>query len=610
MLSTQQGPKGQRLSQLFQELKRRNVFRVAIAYLAVAWLALQLADIVLDNVTAPEWVMQVLMLFIIIGFPVALIFAWAFEMTPEGIKREHEVDRSVSITGKTGRKLNFVIIGVLGIAVAFLLFDKFGEDDAPVTDKSVAVLPFIAMSSGPDDEYFADGLTEEILNSLAGLPDLLVTARTSAFHFKGQDIPPIPEIAAILGVAHIVEGSVRRDGERLRVTAQLIRAADGFHLWSENYNHDTKDTFAVQTDIAEKIATALDVVLDKEQLEKMHAVGLRDPEAYVAYQKGVELFEIAHDDLNDLDILLEANAWFEKALELAPDLSDAYLHHADYSSHVLLNASVGGETAEEDLAAAANELEHDFQNALRTAPDETHRLDAAFDLAYVSGDWRRLPPMLDKIVKLSDCTQPGWVNNIALAHGRAADVLALGERLIDCDPLSSFGWSDAVQASNWLGDFDAAITTAERGLEVTSSDTVRNHLVLAYIGAGRFDEADAIINRDIHQGERSLRLRISLAAARGDAHATTVLVDQHRNASHVFEITVLARAGKRELANQKAAEADASLYGHMALATNVLICTCGAPFDLEATPNFAKLLQDADLPWPPDSPINWPLKDW
>ena len=598
------------MSQLFQELKRRNVFRVAIAYLAVAWLALQLADIVLDNVTAPEWVMQVLMLFIIIGFPVALIFAWAFEMTPEGIKREHDVDRSVSITDTTGRKLNFVITGVLGIAVAFLLFDKFGEEDAPVTDKSVAVLPFVAMSSGPNDEYFADGLTEEILNSLAGLPDLLVTARTSAFHFKGQDIPPIPEVAAILGVAHIVEGSVRRDGERLRVTAQLIRAADGFHLWSENYNHDTKDTFAVQTDIAEKIATALDVVLDDEQLEKMHAVGLRDPEAYVAYQKGVELFEIAHNELNDLDILLEANTWFEKALELAPGISDAYLHHADYSSHLLINASVGRETSEEELTAAANELVDGMQNALRTAPDEVHRLDAAFDLAYVSGDWRRLPPMFDKIVKLSDCTQPGWANNTALAYGRAADILALAERLIDCDPLSYFGWDDAVQASNWLGDFDAAITFAERGLEVTSSDSVRNSMVHAYIGAGRFDAADAIINRDIHQGERSLRLRIGLAAARGDANATTVLVDQYRNANHVRQIAVLARAGERELANQKAAEADASLYGHMALATNVLVCICGAPFDLESTPNFAKLLQDADLPWPPDSPINWPLKDW
>jgi len=597
------------LSKLFQELKRRNVFRVAIAYLAVAWLALQLADIVLDNVTAPQWVMQVLMLFIIIGFPVAMIFAWAFEMTPEGIKREHEVDRSASITGQTGKKLNFIVIGVLGVAVTFLLFDKFGAEDEPVTDKSVAVLPFVAMSRGPDDEYFADGLTEEILNSLTALPDLLVTARTSAFHFKGQDTP-IPEIAAILGVAHIVEGSVRRDGESLRVTAQLIRAADGFHLWSENYNHDTKDTFAVQTDIAEKIATALDVVLDEEQLQRMHAAGLRDPEAYIAYQKGYELFSLAHDDLNDLDILLEANTWFEKVLELAPGNSDIYLTHADYSSHLLINASAGQETTEEELTAAANELEDDFQNALRTAPDEAHRLGAAFDLAYVSGDWRRLPPIVDEIVKLSDCAQPSWLNNIALAHGRAADVLALGGRLIDCDPLSSFGWTDAIQGSIWLGDFDTAITTARRALEVAPSGTVRNHSVLAYIGAGRFDEADVIINRDIPSGERSLQLQISLAAARGDANAATVLVNQYRDANHVQEILVLARAGERQLANQKAAAVDARPYGHMALATNVLLCTCGAPFDLESTPNFAKLLQDADLLWPPDSPIDWPLKDW
>lgn len=597
------------MSKLFQELKRRNVFRVAIAYLAVAWLALQLADIVLDNVTAPQWVMQVLMLFIIIGFPVAMIFAWAFEMTPEGIKREHEVDRSASITGQTGKKLNFIVIGVLGVAVTFLLFDKFGAEDEPVTDKSVAVLPFVAMSRGPDDEYFADGLTEEILNSLTALPDLLVTARTSAFHFKGQDTP-IPEIAAILGVAHIVEGSVRRDGESLRVTAQLIRAADGFHLWSENYNHDTKDTFAVQTDIAEKIATALDVVLDEEQLQRMHAAGLRDPEAYIAYQKGYELFSLAHDDLNDLDILLEANTWFEKVLELAPGNSDIYLTHADYSSHLLINASAGQETTEEELTAAANELEDDFQNALRTAPDEAHRLGAAFDLAYVSGDWRRLPPIVDEIVKLSDCAQPSWLNNIALAHGRAADVLALGGRLIDCDPLSSFGWTDAIQGSIWLGDFDTAITTARRALEVAPSGTVRNHSVLAYIGAGRFDEADVIINRDIPSGERSLQLQISLAAARGDANAATVLVNQYRDANHVQEILVLARAGERQLANQKAAAVDARPYGHMALATNVLLCTCGAPFDLESTPNFAKLLQDADLLWPPDSPIDWPLKDW
>jgi TolB-like protein len=235
---------------LFAELQRRNVVRVAIAYAVVAWLLAQVADIAFDNFGAPDWVPKSVLFVLILGFPLAVFFAWAFELTPEGVKREKDVDRSQSITNVTGRKLNRLIIAVLVLAVGFLLVDKFvlqpvPEEviaDAPVADvdKSVAVLPFVAMSSGPDDEFFADGLTEEILNSLAQLPDLLVTARTSAFAFKGIDVS-IPEIAAQLGVANVVEGSVRRSGDRLRVTAQLIRAEDGFHLWSETYERSTAD---------------------------------------------------------------------------------------------------------------------------------------------------------------------------------------------------------------------------------------------------------------------------------------------------------------------------------------------------------------------------------
>ena len=189
---------------LFQELQRRNVFRVSFAYVISAWLLAQVADLVLDNIAAPDWVMQTILLVLVLGLAPVVFFSWAYEVTPEGVKRESEVDRSQSITHRTGQKLNRTITVVLFAAVAFLLVDKFLlQGDSPqnmVTDKSVAVLPFVAMSRGEDDEYFADGLTEEILNSLTRVPELLVTARTSAFHFKGQDIP-IPEIAAALGVA-------------------------------------------------------------------------------------------------------------------------------------------------------------------------------------------------------------------------------------------------------------------------------------------------------------------------------------------------------------------------------------------------------------------------
>ena len=266
----------------FAELSRRNVIRVGVAYVVVAWVVAQVAEFAFENFGAPDWVLKSVVVMLALGLPLVLVFAWAFELTPEGIKLEKEVDRSQSITSQTGRKLDRTIIIVLLIALGWFAWDKFGETPAPApttaatetettteeamaadstAQKSVAVLPFVAMSSGPDDEYFADGLTEEILNSLAQLPELLVTARTSAFSFKGQDLP-IQEIALTLGVRHIVEGSVRRSGERLRVTAQLIRAEDGFHLWSENFDSTSADTISVQENVAEKIATALDVVLD------------------------------------------------------------------------------------------------------------------------------------------------------------------------------------------------------------------------------------------------------------------------------------------------------------------------------------------------------------
>ncbi len=302
----------------FDELKRRNVIRVGIAYAVVAWLAIQITDVMIDNIGAPDWVFRTLLLGLAIGFPIALIIAWAFEVTPDGIKRDHEVDRSQSIAPQTGRRLNVLIIAGLTIVVAWFLLDEFyleprevtgtasvnapADSAQPVeaTNQSVAVLPFRAMSSGPDDEYFADGLTEEILNALAQLPELLVTARTSSFHFKNQDLP-VPDIARQLGVAHVVEGSVRRDGERVRITAQLIRAADGFHLWSQTYDDTLEDAFAVQEDIALNIAEALDLVLDEERLGLMRRSGIGDVQAFIAFQKGREIHEEAHEDVAQIE---------------------------------------------------------------------------------------------------------------------------------------------------------------------------------------------------------------------------------------------------------------------------------------------------------------------
>ena len=604
------------MSQLFQELKRRNVFRVAIAYAAVAWLVLQAADIVLDNIAAPDWLMKALMFFLAIGFPVAVLFAWAYEMTPEGLKREHEVDRTTSITHQTGQKLNRTIIAVLIVAVAFLLVDKFMlQDSTPAsdtTDKSVAVLPFVAMSRGPDDEYFADGLTEEILNSLTRIPELLVTARTSAFFFKGQDIP-IPEIAVKLGVAHIVEGSVRRDGNRLRVTAQLIRASDGFHLWSKNYDRETEDTFGVQTDIAEEISSALGVVLDDAQLARMHADGIRNPEAFIALQKGIGAFYDAHGEPNQNDLLREVNKHFEKALSLEPGLSDAYMFHADYYTHALLSSADEGNLVDEQLRTLYAQLVDDIDNAIRTAADDSQRNAASLDLAILTGNWRGLTELFDKVVITNNCRSSGWADVIGASYGKTSEFEQMSARITECDPISFSGWRWLALAQTWSGNTKAAIETSYRGLENSSHTRIRQQLVLAHLAEGRIDDAEQIVDRDARGDFDTLSLQLDVALAKGDGKQADIIMDRLREIdaqTSVGVVSPLARRGDRDAANKRAAEIDARQFGYLRLMLIPGSCMCGAPWDLEYTPNFAKLLEDAELPWPPVSPINWPLKDW
>ena len=603
--------------QLFEELKRRNVFRVAIAYLAVSWVVLQVADIVFESVAAPDWLMQILLLFIAIGFVFALFFAWAFEMTPDGIKKEADVDRSISITDRTGKTLDRVIIGVLAVAVVFLLVDKNTNSDSAslveTSDRSVAVLPFVAMSSGPDDEYFADGLTEEILNSLTRVQDLLVTARTSAFHFKGQDLP-IPEIAEALGVAHVVEGSVRREGNRLRVTAQLIRASDGFHLWSENYDHDSGNSFTVQTDIAKKIATALGVVLDDEQLEKMHAAGLTDPEAFVAYQKARGFYDLAHGaGALSLEHLARANELLDTTLALAPNMSDAHRLYTDLYAHTLTDAAYGEDISEEERKTAFERMVASYDAAISTAISVEQRLPTVYDKALLTGQWKGLAPIIDEVLQQTDCPDPGWLDLMTMPFGRAEQFRQFSLKFIECDPLSYSGWRSASHASIWMGDAEGAIKIAEDGRERVGHPTLSIALFDGLVNAGRFDEAESLIIRDVARSTLQAYLRILLAAARGDRQSSESLLQEYVLADGVDSenlIPAAAVVGDRELANRFAAEFDARPYGYLLLMLAPHDCMCGAPFDLDVAPNFAQLIEDAGVEWPPASPIEWPLKDW
>jgi len=325
---------------LFNELKRRNVFRVGIAYIVVAWLVAQVLQLVFESFGTPAWAIKSVLVLLAIGLPFALFFAWAFEMTPEGIKREHEVDRSQSITPDTGKKLNVVITAVMAMALAYFAYDKFvlsadrdtalveattlavseqaASEILPVEDdKSIAVLPFVNMSDDAGNEYFSDGISEEILNALAKVKELKVAGRTSSFAFKGQN-QDLRQIGETLGVSHILEGSVRKAGGKVRITAQLVKVDDGFHLWSDTYDRELIDVFAIQDEIATSILQELKAALLDGKVQVVSSIRT-DSEVYDLYllakQRMYERQELTLDSAAEL---------LDKAIAIDPEYAPAY----------------------------------------------------------------------------------------------------------------------------------------------------------------------------------------------------------------------------------------------------------------------------------------------
>jgi len=320
-----------------RELKRRNVIRVAIAYAIAAWLLIEISATTFPMLRLPDWTATFVMVLLMIGFPMALILAWAFEITPEGIKLEKHVVRDDSITHVTGRKLDFVIIAMLVVALGYFGYDKFvldpsrdaveieaavqstreqvaSEVEQQKSAKTIAVLPFVNMSDDASNEYFSDGVSEEILNLLAQVRELRVTSRSSAFSFKGQNLD-VPTMAARLNVAHILEGSVRKSGNQLRITTQLIEVETDTHLWSETYDRELENIFAIQDEIAAAVVDALKITLLGEKPKSTET----NPEAYALFLQArhftnrytVESFE-------------QAETLLKQALEIDPGFAPAW----------------------------------------------------------------------------------------------------------------------------------------------------------------------------------------------------------------------------------------------------------------------------------------------
>ena len=325
---------------LMAELRRRNVFRMAGLYLVAAWLLVQVASTVLPAFEAPAWAVRTLIIVLAIGFVPALVFAWVFELTPEGIKRDADVPLHASIGAQTGRRMDRMMLGVAVLAIAYFAFDKFvlaphreatlveqatehvtaaaSAEKSKVNPKSIAVLPFVNMSGDKDNQYFSDGISEEILNVLARISDLQVAARTSSFSFRDTK-KEAPEISQELHVRMLLEGSVRKQGDRVRITAQLIDADKGYHLWSQTYDRELKDIFSIQDEIANAIAEELKLKMGSPAPPETPALGTSSVEAHDLYLRGLALWQTRSED--DLFSALDR---FEQAAKADPAFAPAY----------------------------------------------------------------------------------------------------------------------------------------------------------------------------------------------------------------------------------------------------------------------------------------------
>jgi TolB-like protein len=444
----------------FSELKRRNVYKVAVAYAVVAWLLLQAASIFFPAFDAPPWVMKIFIIVIIFGFPVALIFSWAFEITPEGIKLESEIAPNKSIARRTGRKIVAVTIALAVVAAGLFVFQVIrarstAPGPAAVTNKSIAVLPFDNLSRDPDNAYFCEGVQDEILTRLAKVADLKVISRTSTQHFKSTP-DNLPQIAKQLGVAHILEGSVQKANDQVRVNVQLINALTDAHLWADTFDRKLTDIFAVESEIAKTIAETLQAKITGSEKTSIAKAPTANPEAYELYLKG----RFFWNKRSGVD-LRKAIEFFNQAIAKDPNYALAYAGLAD--SYLLLPNYGGAATADvipPARAAVAKALELD--DSLAEAHASLGLLDT-LDLRL-----ERAITHMERAVQLKPNYATGhhWLGLAHLALGHFDQAIAEGKRAAELDPLSVIINADLAWIYASAHRLDEAEAQARKTLEI------------------------------------------------------------------------------------------------------------------------------------------------
>jgi TolB-like protein len=500
---------------LLNELKRRNVFRVGIAYLIGAWLLAQIAELLLDTFNSPDWTMQFIVVVLIIGLPLALFFAWAFEMTPDGIKKEKDVDRRQSITHQTGRKLDFIIIGVLAVALILFAADKFvlsadreaasieaaaedasaQTDNVLVSDRSIAVLPFVNRSRSEDDVFFVDGVHDDLVTQLAKVSALKVISRTSVMTYRDTE-KSIPAIGRELGVNNIIEGSVQRAGDRIRINVQLIDAATDEHLWAETYDRTltVANIFEIQSEIATAIARALRTALTDTDHKRLGIAPTQNLAALEAYFTGKQLA-----DQRGREVIESAIKHFEQAVSLDPDFALAYagLGYAwllipEYSTTV--DRKLSKDSAK---AAIARALELDPELSAGLAFMGWSKMVHEYD-------WQAAERLLRRALvnQASNSDALHWLSHVLSWQGRHDEAINIARQAVEVDPYSPLMTMNLAYILMDDGRYDETARYRDITLQLRPDYTeLWRNTWLTFMRAGQFENAtEALVNYAVGTG--------------------------------------------------------------------------------------------------------------
>jgi TolB-like protein/Flp pilus assembly protein TadD len=505
---------------LFSELKRRNVYKVAVAYAVVAWLLMQIASQIFPFFDIPNWVVRLVVLLLIIGFPIALIIAWAFEATPEGIKRTEVADAA----GQRSRGGAWIYVVLIGAALSVGLFfvgrysagratPRQSESTKAVKGKSIAVLPLLNESGDPRDEYFSDGLSEELIAALAQISGLKVIGRSSSFRFKDRTEEP-KAIGEKLGVSTLLDGTVRKQGDRVRIVAQLVNAADGIQLWTRTFDRQLKDIFAVQEEISRAVAESLKVtLLGSDSAQRSTPTNV---EAHNAYLQGH-----FHFQRRNLEDYRKAVGYFDEAIRLDPDYALAYAERSEAWSFI---GDLSGQRP-----TAYPKAQSDAEKAVAIAPGLAEAR-AALGWVRCFVDWK-FAEGLTELKRAKELSPANPSANDLLARimgylGRLDEAERQARQAVELDPLSTVTQGNLARVLFYAGKLDEADAAARKAAEFQPA-SASSHRWQVLIAAQRGDGETALREAQLEPDEGYRRFELAIAQnVVGDHKAADAALDK------------------------------------------------------------------------------------